>query len=324
MTCGFLRTIMPTALRSYFGHSSRRTEGEEDAIPSRPGGTAQARHPADRRNEIVLRAYPRPSVRQGSRSEALPPQPFPQDELDAAIVASMISHTRDEAQRNAPRTPGSAPRTASPMPDPASLFSPSKQPRAHWENLDQNCAESTIAALARLYNRPVPEFGGASGAGGAADIQIEFANFVALLNDVRHNETNLEIPAPETDPSANGRACAAALAEYLNDRTRVSLHDVFIMRTGTRDGAGHFQTVFYDQTQACWRAFSSAENSFRLTAPQSSAPDGECIARLKGGSRSIVTLGKLHIGDMDAYARFIAECRRQRLPFVIPDGLLGG
>lgn len=119
------------------------------------------------------------------------------------------------------------------------------------QNLNQNCAEMMLIKAAQLvlgqelifqYTNPVP------------DTQVDISSaFMFSPNEEK-----------QVWHSGNKK-------EHLeHDLKKLDKSKVYFCRTGTNGGAGHWQTLYFDQKQKGWIAYSTAKNNYPLTSEHDS------------------------------------------------------
>ncbi|MGC1182626.1 hypothetical protein [Legionella sp.] len=124
--------------------------------------------------------------------------------------------------------------------------------------INQNCAEIMLKKAAQLvlkqdldfiYDREIP------------DVQVDISPAFLFTEDRQKQFWN-----------------SGASKELLEaDLKRLNKDKVYFLRTGTNDGAGHWQTLYFDTTRKGWINYSSDKNNYLLTQNDMLTVDGEML-----------------------------------------------
>lgn len=89
----------------------------------------------------------------------------------------------------------------------------------------------------------------------------------------------------------------------LADLNRLDKNKVYFIRSGTNDGAGHWQTCYFDHKKSGWMIYSTARNQYQLT-------DHDQLT--EAGNALIVAHGKWG-KSAGQYMLLVVECSKQNL-----------
>ena len=166
------------------------------------------------------------------------------------------------------------------------------------KELQQNCIEQTIIKAAERLGVRI-NFDYADDAN-VNDSQIDISEVLLAAN----------IDSVLLIDGKSAESLQAEIAPYLNDKSAV-----YIVRTGTNGGPGHYRTLYHDTEKQCWVMYSSPRNHYDMTDRQgkfTSAAGDLVVKHGKWGGafgEYFIQLARVHSNFLVMARQFIFDTR---------------
>ncbi len=124
--------------------------------------------------------------------------------------------------------------------------------------MNQNCAEEMLSRAAALVLK----------------VQLTF-NYPESVSDAQVDLGPAFSYSDDNEKKTWFSGCSKVALE--NSFKTLDKKASYLLRTGTSDGAGHWQTLYFDRTVNGWINYSTESNNYQATANEQLTPQGESL-----------------------------------------------